>query len=109
MTVSNLAAHYTRLLTRWPKDLLRPEERHFQRLLQSRIRDPSSQTSTEANAGYLLLDNTFTTRYHLSDKIMKPASDPGHYERLAREIEEGPKRGVLDRVWKRVSGMIRMK
>ena len=114
----NLINHYTRLLTRWPIDRLRPEERHFQRLLQSRIateESPSSPSTTstssaaEVNAAYLLLDDTFQKQFRLSDRMMKPASDPQHYQNLAKELEEIPDRSWLGRLVKRVQGMVRFR
>jgi cytochrome b pre-mRNA-processing protein 6 len=41
--------------------------------------------------------------------MMKPASDPNHYDRLAKEIEEVPDRGFWGRLMKRLGGMVRMK
>jgi len=106
-----LASHYTRILRRWPVDRLRPEERTFQHLLQNRIKNPPVDAASgeqEANAAYLLLENDLRNRFPLSKKIMRPASNPEHYERVAREVDEIPTRGMLDRVWKRLSGMVRM-
>ena len=107
-----ISNHYTRLLRLWPADRLRPEERQFQRLLQSRIQNPPQPYRDEAkevNAAYLLLDNTFGKQFPLSEKMMRPASDPGHYERLAKEIEEAPDRGFLGQLLKRVQGMVRLR
>lgn len=106
-----LAAHYTRLLRRWPVDRLRPEERTFQRLLQNRIQNPPKDSAAgerECNAAYLLLDNNITKRYPLGDKIMRPASDPLHYARIEREVDELPSRGLLGRMVKKLQGMVRM-
>lgn len=108
----NLAAHYTRLLRRWPIDRLRPEERTFQRLLQNRISSPPQDTAAaeqECNAAYLLLDNTLTKRFPLSDKTLKPASDPEHYVRIEREVQELPDRGFLGRMMRKLQGMVRMR
>lgn len=107
---ANIAAHYTRLLRRWPTDRLRPEERTFQRLLQNRIQHPAQDTTAaekECNAAYLLLDNTFTKRFPLSDKIMKPASDPGYYARVEQEVHELPSRSWMGRMAKKLQGMVR--
>ena len=105
-------AHYTRLLRLWPTDRLRPEERHFQRLIQTRIQHPppsDTQVSHEANAGYLLLDNAFTKRYPLSHRMMQPQSDPAFYERLGREIDEAPDRSFFQRMAKKLKGMVRLR
>jgi hypothetical protein len=56
-----------------------------------------------------LLDNTFTRQFKLSDKMMRPASDPMHYEKLATELEEAPDRGFFGRLMKRLGGMVRLK
>lgn len=107
MASKNLTAHYTRLLRLWPVDRLRPTERHFQRLLENRTQHPRSEA--EVNAAYLLIDNSISNQFKLSDKTMKPASDPMHYENLSREIDEAPDRGWFGRVMKRLGGMVRMK
>jgi cytochrome b pre-mRNA-processing protein 6 len=41
--------------------------------------------------------------------MMKPASNPNHYEDLARELEEAPDRTWWGNFVKRVRGMVRMK
>lgn len=110
----NVAAHYTRLIARWPVDKLRPENLHFQRLLQARLKSANDGSSGEAadlskqaNAAYLLLDNTISSRFPLSNKIMKPDSRPTLYEELDRELEEGPQRRFFAHIWKRLTATIR--
>lgn len=110
----NLAAHYTRLIARWPIDALRPENRQFQRLLENRLRATNdtaavdgNDLSKQANAAYLLLDDVLSKRYPLSDKLMKPASRPTLYEELDQELQEGPRRGMMSYIWKRITGMVR--
>jgi hypothetical protein len=63
-----LSKHYTRILSRWPKDLLRPETT-FQSLLKARIAKLPTQTEQEAsvelrnvNALYSLLDDRYTKK-----------------------------------------------
>ncbi|KAK5108656.1 hypothetical protein LTR62_008147 [Meristemomyces frigidus] len=114
-----IANHYSRLLSRWPTDRIRPVERHFQNLLRERIKqtigsNTSTSTSTsnggrEVNAAYLLLDNTFTKQYPLPEAMMKPASMPDHYTNLARELEEAPDRTWWGNMQKRLKNMIRMR
>ncbi|KAM0716975.1 hypothetical protein Q7P37_006827 [Cladosporium fusiforme] len=97
MSRQQISQHYSRLLTRWPIDRLRPAERHFQRLLQQRIQAAPAgprDESREVNAAYLLLDNALHKRHRLSDSIMHPTSNPDHYTALAKELEEAP-----DRTW----------
>ncbi|KAK3049602.1 hypothetical protein LTR09_009023 [Extremus antarcticus] len=112
MSRQQISNHYTRLLRLWPVDRLRPAERQFQRLLEHRIQhSPASgiDESKEVNAAYLLLDNTASRQFPLSERLMKPQSDPQHYEALAREIEEVPDRTFWGRLKKRLGGMVRMK
>ncbi|KAK5173129.1 uncharacterized protein LTR77_003251 [Saxophila tyrrhenica] len=112
MSRQQISNHYTRLLRLWPTDRLRPAERHFQRLLEHRIQHPPAHAGVEAkevNAAYLLLDNAASRQFPLSDRIMKPRSDPQHYETLEREIDEVPDRTFWGRMMKRLGGMVRMK
>lgn len=109
-------------------DRLRPDVT-FQSLLKTRIAvdgrpgntietlsagkdDPDPKASAklnDINAAYLLLDNTFGKQWQLSDKMMKPKSDPEHYARLEKEIEEAPDRSFMARLWRRISGRVRMR
>ena len=107
-----ITQHYSRLLIRWPVDRLRPDQPHFQDLIRKRIAAaPAGQRdeSKEVNAAYLLLDNTFAKQSPLSDRIMKPASNPNHYTDLAKELEEAPDRTWLGNMMKRMSGLIRFR
>ena len=65
--------------------------------------------SREVNAAYLLIDNAFTKQYPLSEAMMKPASSPGHYTDLARELDEAPDRTWLGNLKKRLSNMVRLR
>lgn len=40
--------------------------------------------------------------------MLQPKSQPTYFEDLVREIEEAPKRTWLERLGKRLSGMIRL-
>ncbi|KAF2787349.1 hypothetical protein K505DRAFT_379661 [Melanomma pulvis-pyrius CBS 109.77] len=123
-----LAKHYTRLLTLWPKDLLRPNL-PFTKTLEHRglpfgvqplspsptkakpspkttaphkISDPRTELAN-VNALFLLLENKFSKKYPLSQEVLKPKSNPGHYDRLMEEIERAPKKSWLSAVmdeWK---------
>ena len=130
MSSKTIINHYTRLLTRWPRDLLRPDQPSFHSLLQSRIASlqPSASPSpsisstskstptpmTEAaakreiNAAYLLLEDHFARREPLSDAMMNPRSQPSLYKDLARELEEAPKTTWWGGVKKRLGGLVRM-
>ncbi|EMD00249.1 hypothetical protein BAUCODRAFT_145542 [Baudoinia panamericana UAMH 10762] len=112
MSRQQVIQHYTRLLTRWPVDRLRPEDRHLQHLLRKRIEvTPTSHVDEgrEINAAYLLLDNTFTKQYPLPDAMMNPSSNPTHYTDLARELDEAPDRSWWGSLVKRVQGMVRFR
>ena len=120
MATKSLLPHYTRLLRLWPLDRLRASSPslQFQRLLEQRLNTPphsapsihaSGPSKREINAAYLLLDDTFGRKYKLSERMMKPQSQPEHYERLAREIEEAPDRSWFGRVVKRLGGMVRFR
>jgi len=61
----NVAKHYARLLSRWPKDPLRPENT-FHKLLSARAAKANSLSDTEVNAElrnvnalYSLLDDRY--------------------------------------------------
>lgn len=109
-TSQQISQHYSRLLSRWPADRLRPAERHFQRLLQKRIQEaPAGQRdeSREVNAAYLLLDDALRKRYPLSNSFMHPASKPEHYTALAQELDEAPDRTWLNGWIKRMKNLVR--
>jgi hypothetical protein len=108
--LQQISQHYSRLLSRWPADRLRPAERHFQRLLEKRIQEaPAGQRdeSREVNAAYSLLDNALRKRYPLSDSFMHPASKPEHYTALAQELDEAPDRTWFSGWIKRMKNLVR--
>ncbi|GAB7352144.1 hypothetical protein MBLNU459_g2634t1 [Dothideomycetes sp. NU459] len=123
-----ISKHYTRILSRWPVDQLRPELT-FQNLLKKRIaaapgphgaehntaqavipspRDPAAELR-EVNALYLLLDNRYTNEYPVSKSLMRPASNPDHYTNLAKELDEIPSRSRFGNFLRRLQNMVRMK
>ncbi|TID14426.1 hypothetical protein E2P81_ATG09299 [Venturia nashicola] len=68
MSRANIAKHYSRILSQWPKDLIRPEVQ-FQRVIQARAANAASihegQETAElknVNALYSLLDNRYTKK-----------------------------------------------
>ncbi|KAL1602831.1 hypothetical protein SLS60_006252 [Paraconiothyrium brasiliense] len=112
--------HYTRILSLWPKDLLRPNL-PFTRTIERRatlygvkpvsppVEDakksdipavkpaPTAKPSPQAelpqiNALYSLLENRYSKKYPLSPGVLKPTSNPEHYDRLMEEIERAPKK-----------------
>lgn len=114
-----IRTHYTRLLTLWPKDLLRPNL-PFTRAIEHRgtpygvkpleksaqeakpknaspvaapLSPPNPQLEqAQVNALYSLLENRYSKKYALSEAMFRPKSAPEHYERLMDEIERAPKK-----------------
>lgn len=108
-----------RLLSLWPKDALRPNQ-SFTKVIEYRGApygvkplqplDPESSKPSNVkavsappaatvnsnvdlaniNALYSLLDNRYSKKYPLSPDVLKPTSNPKHYERLMEEIERAP-------------------
>ncbi|KAF1977183.1 hypothetical protein BU23DRAFT_551108 [Bimuria novae-zelandiae CBS 107.79] len=124
MSQSTVAKHYTRILSLWPKDLLRPHA-PFTRTIERRavpygvtpvsplLEDSSKPTPTtdkttdasvrplrttpqqelpQINALYSLLENRYAKKYPLSPGVLKPSSNPEHYDRLMEEIERAPRK-----------------
>ena len=58
---------------------------------------------------YSCADLYWSEQYPLSDKIMKPASNPDYYEDLVRELDAAPTRSRLEALWTRWKGIIRFK
>ncbi|CAK4034882.1 Hypothetical predicted protein [Lecanosticta acicola] len=109
MSRQRIAAHYSRLLARWPKDQLRPEKQ-FSSILQQRTQKPPvpyRDEEKEVNSAYLLLDNAITKQFPLQEKLLRPASNPEHYEALKRELEELPNRSWLQNFTNRMKRMVR--
>ncbi|KAF2241996.1 hypothetical protein BU26DRAFT_524632 [Trematosphaeria pertusa] len=118
MSNSTIARHYTRLLSLWPKDLLRPNL-PFTRTIEYRgapfgvkpLSAPDAKTDTikaaplanadpklelaNINALYSLLENRYSKAYPMSPGVLKPASNPEHYDRLMEEIERAPNKSWL--------------
>ncbi|KAK4160501.1 cytochrome B pre-mRNA-processing protein 6 [Cladorrhinum sp. PSN259] len=106
-------------LQRWPKDPLRPECQ-LQDVLAKRLEKgtiaPSSAikgvTKTQAelkqaNALYSLLEDRYKNKYRTSAGVLEPKSNPTYYKDLVKELEEAPSRTFLQRLSKKLSGMIR--
>ncbi|KAL8731651.1 MAG: hypothetical protein Q9181_004238 [Wetmoreana brouardii] len=127
--------HYQRALAQWPVDLLRPQV-SFQDVMRRRTDKQLGPSSTDkasydptkeskdtlvtplkaydekaeldqVNALYSLLENRYTKKYPLSDKIMKPLSKPQYYADLIKELEEAPKRSWFGRFIHSWKGFIR--
>ncbi|KAF6235605.1 hypothetical protein HO173_006288 [Letharia columbiana] len=134
MAKSIVYKHYQRLLTQWPVDLLRPEV-SFQKAIQRRI-DTRLKPSTTApednvvfnqaqatvptkvafdekgeleqvNVLYSFLENRYTKTYPLSEKMMRPASNPNYYDGLLKELNEAPTRSWFQSMVIRWKGSLR--
>lgn len=89
--------------------MLRPEA-DFQNLLRKRIDSPPipfRNEDKEINAAQRLLSNTFSKQAGLPQTLLRPASNPDHYENLKRELEELPNRTWLQGFVKRMKNMVR--
>ncbi|KAL1978748.1 hypothetical protein VTN31DRAFT_1607 [Thermomyces dupontii] len=106
------------ILKHWPQDPVRPSSVSVQTYLRARLPNSEGGTADESNAMtplsessvtalHSLLNNRYTKRYPLPMKLRYPASDPEHYDAVAREFEEAPTRTWWGRLQKRLSGMIR--
>jgi len=120
--------HALRALSRWPKDTLRPECQ-FQDAMRKRLNrryPPSSSAGSqsavqtvpisaaekklemeEANILYSLLENRYSRKYPITGSLMKPASNPTHYEDLVKELEAAPERSWFGRQANRWKGFLR--
>jgi cytochrome b pre-mRNA-processing protein 6 len=61
----------------------------------------------KARALQYLEQNRFNDKYKLGP-LLAPQSQPTYFADLVQEIEEAPRRSWLERLGKRLSGMIRM-
>jgi len=120
--------HTLRALSRWPKDTLRPECQ-FQDAMRRRLdrkflpaSAPGSQVTAQAapisamnerseleqaNVLYSLLENRYSRKYPITGSLMKPASNPTHYEDLIKELEAAPERSWLGTQMNRWKGFLR--
>ncbi|KAK3994399.1 cytochrome B pre-mRNA-processing protein 6 [Cladorrhinum sp. PSN332] len=117
---SPAARAFQAAIQRWPKDPLRPEcqLQHVlaKRLEKATLAPPSSikgVTKAQAelkqtNALYSLLEDRYKNKYRTSSGVPEPKSNPTYYKDLVKELEEAPSRTFLQRLSKRLSGMIRL-
>ncbi|KAL6866466.1 hypothetical protein ACO1O0_002577 [Amphichorda felina] len=106
---------YSEVLAKWPKQELRPDYQ-LQDVLRKTIDErykkykPSMEAEElfKARALQVLQQNRFMERYKLNGPMLEPTSQPTYFTDLVREIEEAPKRTWLERLGKRLSGMIRL-
>ncbi|KAK5993061.1 hypothetical protein PT974_06489 [Cladobotryum mycophilum] len=106
---------YSDVFAKWPKQDLRPDYQ-FQDVLGKVVNDrfksynPSMEPEEmlKARALQFLAQDKFKDRYKLKGPMLEPQSQPTYFEDLVREIEEAPKRSWIERLGKRISGMIRL-
>ncbi|KAL8933236.1 MAG: hypothetical protein Q9216_006459 [Gyalolechia sp. 2 TL-2023] len=127
--------HWQRALAQWPVDLLRPQI-SFQEIMRRRLDkqfgpsdtkgvsyDPAKESKDtlatplkpinenaeleQVNVLYSFLENRYQKKYPLSNRLMKPLSDPEHYEKLVKELEAAPKRSWLGRLLNQWKGKVR--
>ncbi|KAF1824801.1 uncharacterized protein K489DRAFT_407551 [Dissoconium aciculare CBS 342.82] len=109
MSRVQIAANYTRILAQWPKDVLRPET-NFSKVLEKRVQTPPipfRDEEKEIKAAQLLLGNRFSNQTKLPQSLLRPYSNPQHYDVLKRELEEMPNRTWLQNFLKRLQNMVR--
>ncbi|KAJ1324174.1 cytochrome b pre-mRNA-processing protein 6 [Microdochium nivale] len=61
----------------------------------------------QANALYSLLNDRYKRKYPLQHGLLSPRSKPTHFTDLVRELEEGPKRSMFERLLVRMKGLVR--
>ncbi|KAM4055788.1 hypothetical protein HRG_008359 [Hirsutella rhossiliensis] len=106
---------YADALAQWPKQDLRPDYQ-FQDVLRMVVDErfqsykPSMEAEEllKARALQFLVQDKFRDRYKLMGPMLEPKSQPTYFQDLVREIEEAPRRTWLERLGKRLSGMIRL-
>ncbi|KAH6886381.1 hypothetical protein B0T10DRAFT_550135 [Thelonectria olida] len=105
---------YQEVFSKWPQQALRPDHQ-LQDVLAKAVNEryqkyqPSMEAEelSKAKALQFLLQERYNDRFKLTGRLVEPKSQPTYFEDLIREIEEAPNRSWLERVGKRLSGMIR--
>lgn len=121
LTPSQLARdRYLAVLAHWPKDPLRPSCQ-LQDVLRKRLDEqnkfPGVSTGNpkdeqaQVNALASLLGNRYKTNYapwgEMGTNLYSPKSKPTYYKELMEDLEQAPTRSWLQRIGKRLGGMIR--
>ncbi|KAJ6443492.1 DNA-directed RNA polymerase III [Purpureocillium lavendulum] len=105
---------YSDAFAKWPKQDLRPDyqlQDVLRRAVEERYASAKPSEPEEllkARALQFLVQNKFRDRYKLKGPMLEPKSQPTYFEDLVREIEEAPRRTWLERLGKRLSGIIRL-
>ncbi|PHH59455.1 hypothetical protein CDD81_3185 [Ophiocordyceps australis] len=106
---------YMDALTQWPKQKLRPDCQ-FQDVMREAAEErfrkyqPSMESDEllKARALQYLLQDKCKNKYKLKGPMLEPKSQPTYFSDLAQEIDEAPKRTWLERLGKKLTGMIRL-
>ncbi|KAI7864423.1 hypothetical protein BDF14DRAFT_1834791 [Spinellus fusiger] len=111
--IQTLYRSYLRLVRDWPADKVRPN-RDMKQILATRVEETFKQPLENENAPFdiddakkqlaaldMLLNNSFMTKYPLSDKILQPAGNPKYYSGLISSLEatKDSKKGPLARLF----------
>ncbi|KAL8846363.1 MAG: hypothetical protein Q9221_008542 [Calogaya cf. arnoldii] len=113
--------HFQRVLAQWPVDILRPQvsfqaamRRRVDKLIEpspagETIHDPRKEQAQleQVNVLYSFMENRYAKKYPLSDRLLKPLSNPEYYGNLVRELEEAPKRSFFARLLNSWKGFVR--
>ncbi|KAG6038689.1 hypothetical protein E4U41_003856 [Claviceps citrina] len=115
MSRSTARRIYADAFAKWPKQDLRPDYQ-LQDVLRAAVDEryrnfkPSmeAEETLKARALQFLVQNKYNDRFKLRGPMLEPKSQPTYFSDLVREIEEAPRRTWLERLGKRLSGMIRL-
>lgn len=69
--------------------------------------DPEA-IKAEMNAIAGLLENRYKVLYPVGEGLMRPRGNPEYYERLRRELEVAPERGMVGKWAGKLKGWVRM-
>ncbi|KAF2835805.1 hypothetical protein M501DRAFT_1019411 [Patellaria atrata CBS 101060] len=111
---SQVARHYARLISQWPKDPLRPTVNLADTLKARANKTTRSPFIDEARelknikALYSLLGNRYSQKYPTTEAFFKPKSSPKHYENLIQELDQAPKRTSFGSWLNKWKGFIRL-
>ncbi|KAG6001015.1 hypothetical protein E4U21_004772 [Claviceps maximensis] len=106
---------YADAFAKWPKQDLRPDYQ-LQDILRAAVEERykslkpgmEAEETLKARALQFLVQNKYNDRFKLQGPMLEPKSQPTYFHDLVKEIEEAPRRTWLERLGKRLSGMIRL-
>ncbi|KAG6046045.1 hypothetical protein E4U17_008029 [Claviceps sp. LM77 group G4] len=106
---------YADAFAKWPKQDLQPDfqlQDILSEAVHNRYKSFKPELETEelmkARALQFIVQNKYNDRFKLRGPMLKPTSQPTYFSDLVKEIEEAPQRTWLERLGKRLSGMIRL-